>query len=258
MRLRIVCPRLAARSRRSRVRNLALAATGALALTAAAALAPGGPAAQAASDDTAVITVADGNSVIALETSGNGFRFYWNQHGTNNWHGAGRRQRHHVLPPVDRPGRQRHRHRRAGREQQHGPYWQVNGAAGWNAETVAGSFTTYSAPSLAPDGTAVVIAAQGPSDSLAFYWAASVTAAWNLEIVAGAGTTFSAPAETVNGNSVNIASEGPSDSLDFYWAVNGSPTRNPEVVAGAGSIGSAPPWSPRAAASTSSPAGTTP
>lgn len=86
----------------------------------------------------------------------------------------------------------------------------------------------------------MVIAAQGPSDSLAFYWAASVTAAWNLEIVAGAGTTFSAPAETVNGNSVNIASEGPSDSLDFYWAVNGSPTRNPEVVAGAGSIGSAP------------------
>ena len=33
-------------------------------------------------------------------------------------------------------------------------YWQVNGASGWNAETVAGSRTTYSAPSLAPDGTA--------------------------------------------------------------------------------------------------------
>jgi hypothetical protein len=111
-------------------------------------------------------------------------------------------------------------------------YWQVNGASGWNAETVAGSWTTYSAPSLAPNGTAVVIAAQGPSDSLAFYWAASVTAAWNPEIVAGAGTTFSAPAETVNGNSVNIATEGPSGSLDFYWAVNGSGTWTPSDLAG--------------------------
>jgi hypothetical protein len=119
-------------------------------------------------------------------------------------------------------------------------YWQVNGASGWNAETAASSWTTYSAPSLAQDGTAVIISAQGPSDSLAFYWATSLTAAWNPEIVAGAGTTFSAPAQTVNGNSVNIAAEGPSDSLDFYWAVNGSPTWNPEVVAGAGSIGSAP------------------
>ena len=221
--------------------GLTLAASGALALTAASALAPGGPAAWAASDNTPVITVADGNSVIAFETSENGLRFYWNEHGTNNWHGEqvaanGTTFSHPSIAQVGNDVVIAV----AGANNSMDLYWQVNGASGWNAETVAGNWTTYSAPSLAPDGTAVVIAAQGPSASLAFYWAASVTGGWNPEIVAGAGTTFSAPAETVNGNSVNIATEGPSDSLDFYWAVNGSPTWNPEVVAGAGSIGSAP------------------
>src|SRR5258707_500941 len=54
---------------------------------AAALLARGGPAARASSALTPAITVADGNSVIAVQTSGDGLRFYWNEHGTDTWHG---------------------------------------------------------------------------------------------------------------------------------------------------------------------------
>jgi hypothetical protein len=31
--------------------------------------------------------VAADNSVIAVQTSADGLRFYWNQYGTNTWHG---------------------------------------------------------------------------------------------------------------------------------------------------------------------------
>src|ERR1039457_3587017 len=73
---------------RSRVRMLAVAGAAALAITAVSAGAPGGPAARAdASFATPAITVADGNSVIAVQTSGNGLRFYWNEFGTRTWHG---------------------------------------------------------------------------------------------------------------------------------------------------------------------------
>jgi hypothetical protein len=79
--------RSVARRGRSRARLLAVSGAGALAITAVAALAPGGPAALAFSDFNPAITVADGNSVIAVHTSGDGLRFYCNEFGTNNWHG---------------------------------------------------------------------------------------------------------------------------------------------------------------------------
>ncbi|MGH3286017.1 MAG: hypothetical protein ACRDPD_15235 [Streptosporangiaceae bacterium] len=66
------------------VRLLAIAGAAALTLTAVAAIAPDGPAARAAASYAQpAITVADGNTVIAVQTSGDGLRFYWNQHGTN-------------------------------------------------------------------------------------------------------------------------------------------------------------------------------
>jgi hypothetical protein len=87
MRLPILCPRAAVRRGRSRARLLGLSAAGALAVTAATVLAPGGPVALASVLPNPAITVADGNSVIAVQTSEDGLRFYWNQYGTNNWHG---------------------------------------------------------------------------------------------------------------------------------------------------------------------------
>jgi len=107
-------------------------------------------------------------------------------------------------------------------------------------ETVAGKGTTYSTPSVKQDGKSVIIAAEGPANSLEFYWAANGTSAWHQESVAGSGTTFSAPSQTVNGKSVNIVAEGPSSSLDFYWAANGSSTWTREVVAGAGTTTDVP------------------
>jgi len=138
--------------------------------------------------------VAGGNPVIAVQTSSNGLRYYWNDHGTSNWHG----------------------------------------------QQVAASGTTFSQPSIAADGNALVITAEGPGNTLDFYWQASGSSTWNPEVVAGARTTYSAPVIAQNGNGVIISAEGYANSLDFYWAANGNSTWNPEVVAGAGTTTAAP------------------
>src|SRR5580704_2240833 len=243
MKLRIVCMRAGSRRNSFRPRLACLSAAAALAITAATVLAPGGPAALASSLPNPAITVADGNSVIAVQTSEDGLRFYWNQYGTNNWHGeqvaangttfsqpAIAQVGNTVVIAVE------------GIYNSLDLYWQTNGASGWNAETVATIETTYSAPSIAQNGNTTIIAAEGPSNSLDFYWAFNGTSNWGPEVVAGAGTTFSMPSIAANtaGNGVNIVAEGPSNSLDFYWAINGTATWHPEVVAGADSIASAP------------------
>jgi hypothetical protein len=225
---------------RSRIRLLAAAGAAALALTGVAAAGPGGPAARAAvSFAQPAITVADGNTVIAVQTAEDGLRFYWNEHGTNTWHGeqVAANGTTFSAPAMIADGNSVVI-AAAGLFNSLDFYWQVNGASGWNPETVAGNRTTYSAPAMALDGNTVVIAAEGASNSLKFYWAVNGTATWGPETVAGPGTTFSAPAEAVNGNGVNIAAEGPGNSLDFYWAFNGTSTWTPDVVAGAGSTDS--------------------
>jgi hypothetical protein len=224
---------------RKPVRMLAVAGA-AVVLAAIALVAPGGPA-RASTIPGPAMTVAAGNSVIAVQTNSDGLRFYWNQHGTNNWYGEqvaldGSTFSAPAIAVV-------------GNDvviAAQGPfdsldvYWQAIDATGWNSKVVAGTLTTYSQPSIQADGTSAIIAAMGASNSLDFYWTPSLTANWTQETIAGAGTTYSAPAEIVNGNSVNIAAEGPSDSLDFYWAVNGTTTWGPEVVAGAGTTTVAP------------------
>ncbi len=70
---------------RKPVRLLALAGV-ALALAAVAVVAAGSPA-RAFSLLGPAMTVANGNSVIAVQTATDGLRFYWNQHGTDNWYG---------------------------------------------------------------------------------------------------------------------------------------------------------------------------
>jgi hypothetical protein len=243
MKLRIARPRAVAWRDRSRARLLALSAAGALAVTAATVLAPGGPAALAFSDFNPAITVAGGNSVIAVHTSGNGLRFYWNEYGTNNWHGEQVAANGTTFsdPAIAQVGNTVVI-AAEGIYNSLDLYWQTNGASGWNAETVATIRTTYSAPSIAQNGNSTIIAAEGPSNSLDFYWAYNGSSNWGPEQVAGAGTTFSAPSIAANalGNGVNIAAEGPSNSLDFYWAINGTATWHPEVIAGAGTTATTP------------------
>jgi len=243
MKLRIVWPRALVRRNRSRARLLALSAAGALAITAVTVLGPGGPAALAWSNFNPAITVADGNSVIAVHTASDGLRFYWNEFGTNNWHGeqVAADGTTYSDPAIAQIGNTVVI-AAEGIFNSLDLYWQTNGASGWNAETVAGIRTTYSAPSIAQNGNSTIIAAEGPSNSLDFYWAYNGTSNWGPEQVAGAGTTYSAPSIAANtsGNGVNIAAEGPSDSLDFYWAINGTATWHPDVVAGAGTTATAP------------------
>src|SRR5580704_5657836 len=243
MKLRNVCMRAGSRRNSFRPRLACLSAAAALAITAATVLAPGGPAALASSLPDPAITVADGNSVIAVQTSEDGLRFYWNEYGTNNWHGEQVAADGTTFsdPSIAQVGNTVVIVAE-GIFDSLDLYWQTNGASGWNEETVAGIRTTYSALSLAQNGNSTIIAAEGPSNSLDFYWAYNGTSNWGPEQVAGAGTTYSAPSIAANtlGNGVNIAAEGASGSLDFYWAINGTATWHPDVVAGAGTTATAP------------------
>jgi hypothetical protein len=107
-------------------------------------------------------------------------------------------------------------------------YWQTTGV--WNGQQVAGGGTTYSAPAVTPvlsrlrgTGTLtfVVIAAEGPSNSLDSYNQIVGAPAWNPLAAAGTGTTYSAPSLTTHPNSTwlnsaQMAAEGAGNSLDFY------------------------------------------
>jgi hypothetical protein len=64
-------------------------------------------------------------------------------------------------------------------------YWAVNGTSTWNPETVAGSGSVFSAPSMTVNGNSVNISAVGAQNRLKFYWAVNGTATWNPETVAG-------------------------------------------------------------------------
>lgn len=224
---------------RSWARILTAAGAAVVAAAAAAVSAPSVSAQQLPELDGVAMTVADGNSVIAVRTSGDGLRFYWNEHGTNTWHGEQvaadgttfsapsiAQVGDVVVIAVQGPGGSLDL------------YSQRNGATGWTPQVVAGPNTTNDAPSVTADGSSVIIAAEGAFNSLDFYWAASVGSAWHQEQVAGPATTYSAPSQTMNGDSVNIAAEGPGGSLDFYWAANGSSTWTREVVVGPGAIAS--------------------
>jgi hypothetical protein len=93
---------------------------------------------------------------------------------------------------------------------------------------------------MAQDGNGVIIAVQGPDDSLDFYWQIIGESSWQKEIVAGNGTTFSAPSLANIGGGVGIVAEGPDNSLRYYWAANGTPDWQEENVAGPGTTYSAP------------------
>jgi hypothetical protein len=64
-----------------------------------------------------------------------------------------------------------------------GFYWAVNGSSTWNPEQVAGTGTTYSAPSMTNDGSDVNITARGTGQSPWFYWAVNGSSTWHGEQV---------------------------------------------------------------------------
>ena len=52
---------------------------------------------------------------------------------------------------------------------------------------MAGTGSTFSAPSVILNGNAVNIAAMGPDHRLKYYWAVNGSTTWHAETVAGAG-----------------------------------------------------------------------
>lgn len=117
--------------------------------------------------------------------------------------------------------------------------------APWTFKRVAGSGSTYAAPSMAKVGTQwpgpfLGIAAEGPNHSLRFYAEIlGTTLVWNLQSVTGGGTTYSAPSLALINATPVIAAQGPANSLDFYWQAS-SGGWNPQQAAGSGTTYSAP------------------
>ena len=205
--LRASARRFAAR----RLRILAFAGAGALAISAVAAVVPGGAAAQAFSYGQPVITVADGNSVIALQASDDSLLFYWNEFGTSNWHRevVAAAATTYSTPSIIQDGNSVVIAAR-GVGNSLDFYWQANGASSWHPVGGGRAADDLLRPvdragrqqrwSSRPRGPATACASTGPPTAVP---------TWTPEAVAGTGTTFSDPSLAVNGKSVNIAAEGP-------------------------------------------------
>jgi hypothetical protein len=245
MKPRIVCPRAVIWRGRSRARLLALSAAGALAITAVTALGPGGPGALAFPLFNPAITVADGNSVIAVHTSGNGLRFYWNEFGTNNWHGEQVAANGTTFsdPSIAQVGNTVVI-AAEGIFNSLDLYWQTNGSSGWNEETVAGIRLSTSwwatngtagwVQSPMPDGdtgaSSIVAYAGGVyvvARELFGYMGVSTSVGdsgtWTSSQVIYKGlfspglTVVGNPSVTINDGSVNIATEDVYGNLSFFW-----------------------------------------
>lgn len=125
-------------------------------------------------------------------------------------------------------------------------YWQSIGGAGWpgtdwKLEPVAGSNTTFSAPSLAQVGDAAGIAAEGLFSKLEYYAQSVGPGVWSPpETVADSPFAYSAPSLAQIGNSACIAVQSPGNALTFYWQTIGTVGWHPETVAGENTTFSAP------------------
>jgi hypothetical protein len=181
--------------------------------------------------------VANGNSVIAVQTADDGLRFYWNQHGTDNWYGeqvAGAGTTYSA-PAITVVGNDVVIAAEGPLNSMYA-YWQAFGASGWNSKPVAGIRTTYSQPAIQADGSSSVIAAEGANNSLDFYWAVNGTTNWGPEVVAGAGAGIdTAPAMIYNNGTVQIYAADTHAAYGFgtvlsYSALNGTANWIPQEV----------------------------
>jgi hypothetical protein len=166
-----------------------------------------------------------GGPVVAVQDPGNSLDMFWQVNGTGYYPG----QVYHT----DLGGE--------------APSWVAAGVGFWR---VAGTGTTFSAPSVASDGQSTLIAAQGANHSLdlywspdAYWWGAATVPHFTRELVAGPDTTYSAPQLLVAGGRVDIVAAGPDSTLDFYSAASGqafSPGTPGTVIGGPGSTWSQP------------------
>jgi hypothetical protein len=133
----------------------------------------------------AAITVADGNTVIAVQTPSNALLFYWNEYGTNTWHAEQVAASGTTFSaPTIAPDGDGVIIAAQGPRNSLDFYWQANGTTPWHPELVGRAGTTYSAPAITANDGSANIAANGP-DGLDFYWQANGTTAWHPELITG-------------------------------------------------------------------------
>jgi hypothetical protein len=170
----------------------------------------------------AAIAVADGNTVIAVQTPSDALMFYWNEYGTNTWHAEQVAASGTTFSaPTMAPDGDGVIIAAQGPRNSLDFYWQANGTTAWHPELIttedpgdnaAPSITTMNHGS--GDGVCVL------APYLAEYCAINGTATWqayipcqpNCQLLAG-----SDPVITENNGSDNIAIFSVLGDLLFYW-----------------------------------------
>ncbi|MFD2415653.1 hypothetical protein [Amycolatopsis pigmentata] len=111
-------------------------------------------------------------------------------------------------------------------------YYQLDGNPidAWNSTPVPGP-GAYSRPAIARDGSATVIAAKGPDNSLYFYWNLHGSPTWNYAEVAGPGTILSAPSIVRDSTRTMIAATTLAGDVAVYTNLHGSPAWTAEFLA---------------------------
>jgi hypothetical protein len=167
--------------------------------------------------------VADGNSVIAIQTPSDGLRFYWNQYGTNNWYGEQVAADGTTFSaPVIAADGNGVIIAAQGANNSLDFYWQTDGTSTWNPELVGGAGTTFSAPAITGNDGSANVAAEGAGGSLDFYWQVNDTTPWHPEVVQADGIDGPSAITTMNhGSGDGVCLLTP--DLVEYCAVNGSP-----------------------------------
>ena len=119
-------------------------------------------------------------------------------------------------------------------------YYHATSESSWFSDTIAGSGTTFSAPSIALRSTGEAdVVAMGPNNSLRYYYA-TPGSGWSSSTIAGSGTTFSAPSIAVRSTGeADVVAMGPNNSLMYYHATPGS-SWSSSTIAGSGTTFSAP------------------
>jgi hypothetical protein len=173
----------------------------------------------------AAIAVADGNTVIAVQTPSDALMFYWNEYGTNTWHAEQVAASGTTFSaPTMAPDGDGVIIAAQGPRDSLDFYWQTNGTAAWHPELVGSAGTTYSAPAITANDGSANIAANGPG-GLDFYWQANGTTAWHPELI-----TTEDPGDNA-APSITTMNHGSGDGvcvlapyLAEYCAINGTAT----------------------------------
>jgi hypothetical protein len=119
-------------------------------------------------------------------------------------------------------------------------WWQAEDTGGWTKQLVGapvfvpGQFNTYSEPTMAWTGDAVIITAADSFGNLDYWWQKKQTLTWNPQHVAQAaldgGIVYTNPAIAWAGDSVAIAVADTAGSLNYWWQTKDRIPWNKKII----------------------------